>query len=251
MSLRDIGNPAQAASALDYSVSTSSSIPFAPNQHKLQWLTETVKDLHCISILEFGVGHSTIALAKALIENKRMYGDLYEFHQCRQEHPFTVFTVDTMKKWITHCKRGADRSVLANIKFCYSPARMAIVENKICTLYDKLPNVYPDFIYLDGPDQYSAKGSVRGITTRAIDRVPMAADILQIEFFLPPICAIAIDGRYHNTLFLRKYLKRDWTYAYNSVVDQHLFLLNEECPGHVSRRTFNYYQACRNRDKVL
>ena len=31
----------------------------------------------------------------------------------------------------------------------------------LCTYYDNLPNISPDLIYLDGPDQFSSIGSLR------------------------------------------------------------------------------------------
>ena len=36
-----------------------------------------------------------------------------------------------------------------------------------------LPNISPDLIYLDGPDQHSAIGEVRGLSTKHQDRMPI------------------------------------------------------------------------------
>lgn len=89
----------------------------------------------------------------------------------------------------------------------------------------------PDFIYLDGPDQFLVKGSVRGWSTRSYQAMPMSADILTIEFFLPKGTIIVVDGRGANSQFLLAYLKRDWIYYYNSIVDQHIFKLVSDSFG--------------------
>ena len=35
---------------------------------------------------------------------------------------------------------------------------MAFYNNRFCTEYSKLPLINPDFIYLDGPDQFKILG---------------------------------------------------------------------------------------------
>ena len=73
------------------------------------------------------------------------------------------------------------------IKYFLSDVEMTTFKNRICTQYKKLPLCNPDFIYLDGPDQFSPTGSIRGVTTNHKDRMPMAADILVFEHFLTGI----------------------------------------------------------------
>lgn len=86
---------------------------------------------------------------------------------------------------------------------------MATFNDRICTLYEQLPNICPDFIYLDAPSQFSPKGEIRGISTRHKDRVPMSADILTIEHFLLPGTLIVVDGRTANARFLRQIYKEN------------------------------------------
>ena len=40
---------------------------------------------------------------------------------------------------------------------------MTTFENRICTQYKKLPLCNPDFIYLDGPDQFKVKKDIWNI----------------------------------------------------------------------------------------
>ena len=37
-----------------------------------------------------------------------------------------------------------------NIELCFSPTEVTVINNKISTLYKKIPNFSPDLIYLDG-----------------------------------------------------------------------------------------------------
>jgi len=85
-----------------------------------------------------------------------------------------------------------------------------LVNGQICTLYDKIPDVCPDLIYLDGPDQWNIEGDVHGITTKSVDRMPMSADILLMEPFLLPKTLIVVDGRTANATFLKNNFKRNF-----------------------------------------
>ena len=71
---------------------------------------------------------------------------------------------------------------------------MKINDLNYVTEFDNLPKVNPDFIYLDGPDQFNIINSDDGYNIDDKDLTPMAADILKIEFFLlTKIFAISND----------------------------------------------------------
>ena len=112
--------------------------------------------------------------------------------------------------------------------------------SRICTFYSKTPNVCPDLIYLDGPDQFSPVGDVRGMSTKHQDRMPMAADILTFEHFLQPSTLIIVDGRTANARFLLSNLQRDWSYYYNVEWDQHFFELQEAPLGVYNKRMIDF-----------
>ena len=61
----------------------------------------------------------------------------------------------------------------------------------------------PDFIYLDGPDQWKVKRKINNINTGHKDLMPMACDILKFENFYTPGTIIIVDGRGANAKFLR------------------------------------------------
>ncbi len=69
-------------------------------------------------------------------------------------------------------------------------------------------DINPDFIYLDGPDQFNAEGSYNGLSTRHKDFMPMSSDILIFEHFLNPGTIILVDGCTANARFLQKKLAK-------------------------------------------
>ena len=98
---------------------------------------------------------------------------------------------------------------------------MTSYNGNIATEYSKLPLCNPDFIYLDGPDQFSIQGHVNNISTRHKDMMPMVCDILKFEYFLTPGTIIVVDGRAANAKFLKDNFKRKWIYKNDKKFDQH------------------------------
>ena len=80
---------------------------------------------------------------------------------------------------------------------------MSSYNEKICTFYKKYPLCNPDFIYLDGPDQFNVLGKVNGVSTNHKDMMPMVGDILKMEYFYTPGTIIVSDGRSANVRFLK------------------------------------------------
>ena len=187
---------------------------------RLHWLVVSRK---VSTILEFGVGYSTAVFDHALKLNKEKYASFFE-RNLRREDSFKCFSVDASKKWIDNCKRQFKTDL---VEYFHSECVMSTFNGRACTFYDVLPNVCPDLIYLDGPDQYSVLGDVRGISTRHPSRLPMAADILALEHFLLPGTLICVDGRTANARFLKANLQRNWSYFHHEEFDQHFFELVE------------------------
>ena len=108
---------------------------------------------------------------------------------------------------------------------------MSKFENKICTQYKKLPFCNPDFIYLDGPDQFNIKGKFKGISVKNKKIMPMVSDILKLEYFYIPGTLIICDGRGANAQFLKDHFKRKWKYINDKKNDQHIFWLISQSIG--------------------
>ena len=113
--------------------------------------------------------------------------------------------------------------------------------NVYCSKYSQLPLINPDFIYLDGPEQFSVKGNINGFHTRHKDMMPMVSDILNIENFLTPGTIIVTDGRGANAEFLKNNFIRNWKYFYIKHSDQHIFYLNERPLGPLNENQLKFY----------
>jgi len=146
------------------------------------------------------------------------------------------------KVYLNHLVLMKKLNLNIKVNYHFSYIEMSLYENKISTSYKKLPLCNPDFIYLDGPDQFNIKGDINNFSTRHKDMMPMANDILKIEYFLTPGTIIVTDGRTANAQFLRDYLKRNWLYQFDYINDQHIFYLNETPLGKYSRLQLEFYK---------
>ena len=79
---------------------------------------------------------------------------------------------------------------------------------RACHLYDRLPDVVPDLVYLDGPDPADVRGDVNGLSFGIPERTVMSADLLVMEPTLLPGTVVVVDGRESNTRFLLRNLQR-------------------------------------------
>lgn len=204
-------------------VDPSNLTPFRAELDDLIRLHFLITSRKVTTVLEFGVGYSSIVFDLALKENKKLHGD-YVKKNLRRSNPFECHSVDSSTQWIEKVKSGFN---FENVHFHQSNVIMGEFNGRICTYYSQIPNICPDFIYLDGPDQYSVEGEIRGLSTRNSDRLPMSADILAIEHFLLPGTLIVVDGRAANARFLKSNLQRNWSYFYVENYDQHFFELIE------------------------
>ena len=190
-----------------------------------------------ISNFETLLGKSTVVFDHALEKNKLNYSDFVN-KNLRRANPFECHSVDNNKQWIEETKSA--NPTIKNVTFHYCPCQVTTFNERICTLYDNFPNICPDLIYLDAPDQYSPNGNVRGISTSSPDRLPMSADILTFEHFLLPGTLIVVDERTAIAKFLKTNLQRNWDYFHSEEFDQHFFELKESPLGIYNQKPIDF-----------
>lgn len=211
-----------------HAVDPSVTVPYAPQWDDLVRLHRTILDRKVTTVLEFGCGYSTLIMAHALKVNRDRHAS-YVAANLRRSNAFELHAVDDDDRYI-----GATRERLVDAGLAragsvpgasvrWARVRMVMFGGRVATEYDPLPNVCPDFIYLDGPSQHSPHNDIAGITTAHPDRLPMACDILRIEHFLLPGTLVIVDGRTANARFLRANLQREWSYTHDPVADVHTF----------------------------
>lgn len=168
--------------------------PFPPHIKDLIRLHKIVRSKKPAIILEFGVGYSTIVMADALHKNGRG----------------KIFSVDASEKWVIHFKDNLPAHLADHAEFLYSEVKTGTFAGQLCHYYTKLPDVVPDFIYLDGPNPRDVQGQINGLTFQGSGRTPVAADCLLMEPTLLPGTYILVDGRTNNVRFLARNFKRDY-----------------------------------------
>lgn len=220
--------------------------PYAPDLRDLYNLYQHVLLNKRITILEFGSGWSTLVLSIALKELKDKYYNKVKL--LRRNNPFELFVVENEKKYLNVTKKKIKKyNKYLNIKdpvkinFFFSDVEMTTFNDKICTIYKNLPLCNPDFIYLDGPDQFKIKKNINGITINHKDMMPMVSDILKFEYFYTPGTIIVCDGRTANAKFLKDHFKRKWNYINDKKNDQHIFLLTDQILGKYNKLQINFY----------
>ena len=222
-------------------VSGKLNIPFPPVAEDLARLHRLIRKRKAFTVLEFGSGLSTIVMADALSKNKADFLALEEKPELRNRFMFQIFSVESDKKWIEHSKSNLPKQLLEHVNFHYSEIKIGTFNGRICHFYNNLPDIVPDFIYLDGPNPKDVKGSVNGMTFQCDERTVMAADLLLMEPILLPGTFIVVDGRTNNTRFLKNNFQRNFEISWDKDGDVTSFELQEERLGKFNILGSDYY----------
>lgn len=214
-------------------------IPFPPVPADLARLHRSVRTRKVTTVLEFGVGYSTLVMADALLKNRQDYGEFVNSN-LRRNNAFEIHAVDADAEFMEKTKSLLPEDLVEIVHFQQSDVTMASVDGRVATYYENMPNISPDLIYLDAPDQFIASGDIRGISTRHPDRMPMSADILAFEHFLAPGTLILVDGRTANARYLASNLQRGWVHNHDEISDVHSLELRELPLGPYNRQQIEF-----------
>jgi hypothetical protein len=219
--------------------------PYTPNFLQLYTLYKLITLNKRLTIVEFGSGYSTLFFYLALNENKKNYQN--KISHFRNNNPFELFVLENIKQYENITKNRLKKiktinSIKSKITFLNTSAQMTSFNGMLCTEYKKLPLCNPDFIYIDGPSQFSIKNRINNFSTAHNDIVPIGCDILKIEYFLLPGTIIVVDGRVANVRFLKDQLKRKWVYINNKKIDMHIFYLKESPLGKLNKKQLEFYK---------
>ena len=213
---------------------------YNPEIIDLSRLYKFVKNEKPLTILEFGVGYSTIVMAQAIYENYLMFNKKKK-SSIRNSNLFKIFSVDTSKKWISNTKKKLPKHLRKFVNFSYSEVSTILYNGEVCHKYDKIPNINPEFIYLDGPHPLDPKGQINNISFQCKERTPIAADICFLESTLLPGSTILVDGRTNNVRFLLRNLKRKYLVKWDRHGDVTFLKLSEKRLGNLNKLGFEYF----------
>ena len=144
--------------------------------------------------------------------DKLSFTNFHHFHEKKY--------MGVSKKRIDEYWKNNNNLTASKVNYKVSDVHMTTYNGRICTEYKSLPLCNPDFIYLDGPEQFKVKKDINGISTNHKDMMPMVCDILKFEYFYTPGTIIVCDGRAANAKFLKNHLKRNWKYINDQKNDQ-------------------------------
>ena len=210
-----------------YATSGKAKTAFAPQMDDLVRLHRLVRERMSTTVLEFGVGFSTVVLADALAKNENDYRSLPTPPPLRNRNAFKLFSVDASEHWIGETQKRVPSALRDRVSIAFSSIKAGTFNGRLCHFYDRLPNVVPDFIYLDGPLPKDVQGSVNGLDFSIDERTVMAADILLMESTLLPKAFILVDGRVNNARFLQRNFQRPFRCVYDAAGDVTTFELDE------------------------
>ena len=208
---------------------------------RLELLKNLILKKKRLRVIEFGTGISTLVISKCLQINKINFKKQTKNFR---ERNYVCHTIDNNRKYLNITKKNI--KILGLQKFCYLTKSNLIMQNfnnYITAGCEKLPNINPDFIFLDGPDQSLIKGSCLNINFSENSFTPIQNDILKMEAYLVPGTIILIDGRTNNALFLKKKLYRRWKYKFFKKLDQHLFELVDPSIGKYNKSVLSFYKS--------
>ena len=223
----------------ELSVSASEKKPFEKVYSDLCRLHYICLSRKCLNVLEFGSGFSTVVLADAMRILKTNFFE-YVNENIRTDNSFHVFSIEEDNHFLEISQSRLNNELSAFATLSKSSVEVILHDNRIATIYSKIPNISPHLIYLDGPSQFVNTKEVNGISFNSKLRMPISADILSFEFFLEPGTLILVDGRTANARFLKCYLRRNWVYRHDPIGDIHYFELQETPLGRFNEAKLNF-----------
>ena len=140
-------------------------------------------------VFEMGVGFSSLVIAEALKANHREIG--IEGH---------CWTLDAEQFWLDNTKLKVSNEAASYVTFMRADSRCFVYNNVLCAKFETLPDICPDFIYVDGPNHSSVKGCEMGLSFK--DRPVIHVDPLFFEYSARKNFTILVDGRWRSIAFL-------------------------------------------------
>ena len=179
-----------------------------PNYSDLWFLYETVRRRRPRCILEFGSGCSTVILTQALWEIQRESPSAHR----------RLFAVETDPYWAEVTVASLPPHLRALCDIQCSRLLEVEYEGTPALRHADVPDVVPDFVYLDGPPLTPER--------------QVASDVLELEDRFPKEFCMVVDGRWKNLRFFRQHCRRRYRFkevglSLNHHLNQHVVELWE------------------------
>ncbi len=173
---------------------------FAPDWADLWFLYRAVRERRPQTVLEFGSGCSTLALALALRDN----------HVSTQSSG-RLLSIDSVEFWAETNRKAMPAELRGFHQILHRPVRCCTHQGTPCFRHLNLPDVRPDLVYLDGPE--------------LTPECRVAVDVLDLEERFPPGLLLIVDGRWENAMFLKRNLRGRYRFEYRTLYQNSTFEL--------------------------
>lgn len=213
--------------------SLRTTVVYPPELDDLYRLYAFVVDNCVTSILEFGAGWSTLALAMGLKHNKSQYSPEYP-NYTRNPHPFSICSVDNSDTFMNRAVSRLDQDSRSLVTPHIASPKMSRVGVHSVTTWDPIPRFDYDFIYLDAPEPEQVVSGKEHIQMRDVHDLPIAGDLIVNEPYLLPQTSVIVDGRTSNARYLTSNLYRNWTVSTDFTGDFTLLHLSESALGKIN-----------------
>lgn len=223
-------------------VSGKQDVPWPPEADDLVRLHKLIRSGKCFTVLEFGVGWSTIIMADALYKNKRDWENLPQKPEIRNRFMFQLFSIDASQDWLERVKARFPVHLIDQVHFQYSEIEIGTFNGQLCHYYKQLPDIVPDFIYLDAPCPKDVKGKINGLSFQCEERTVMAGDLLLMESTFLPGIFIIVDGSTNNARFLARNFTRRYKVNWDKKGDVTTFELKEKRLGRYNLLGSDFYK---------
>ena len=214
-------------------------IIYPPELEDLYRLYAFVIDNCVTSVLEFGAGWSTFALALGVNYNKMRFAQEYPNYN-RNPHPFSICSVDNSKVFMSRALGRLDLEVRNLVTPHYAVPRMKKVDIYSVTEWHPIPRFDYDLIYIDAPEPEQVESSDQHIEMKCIHDLPISGDLLINEPYVLPQTSVIIDGRTSNARFLISHLYRAWKFNTNFEGDSTSMLLDEPPLGKINKNHIDF-----------
>lgn len=181
--------------------------------------------------LEFGTGFSTLVIAHALKQNKQAFEGKSNKPELKNPPSFLHYSVDANEFWLNNTQKMLPSELNEFVVFCHSSCEVVLFNGQLSHQYTNLPDIDPQFIYLDGPDPNDVKGKINGLTFSNSTRTVMSSDLLMMESIFTPGVFILVDGRTNNARFLQRNFQRNYDMVHYPETDVTTFELKEAYLG--------------------
>ena len=210
---------------------------YAPEYDDLYFLYALTREKCVTSILEYGLGWSSLALNIALEENFESFSNEFASntrHPNLWQHMIIDGSENYLTKSIARIQNSKTRVIPVHSIPRLNPSHALVIAE-----FDFIPNFAADLTYIDGPDDDQIVGMYKGFEYGRNFTPPVLGDLLRIEHLFWPESIIVTDGRIAQARFLRNNFKRSWNYYHDTFGDRVILRLEEPPFGEVSRNIQN------------